>query len=155
MREPLRPLAPSSSRHVLVIPEIDALLDGHLAFGNFPAPEADRLIASFVAGWLVTASRKITKRKPDVEQIVGEDEVWALCPRRPPPGWRILGRFFDPGVFIGLRAFDKHWLARNYKTGSALVIEDWKEIFGDKEPYRAQSIDLYVTGLVRDVDETE
>jgi hypothetical protein len=151
-RVPLRSLD-EEKRYVLVTPEVDALLDGHVAYGLFPASETERLIASFVAGWQVTVSRKITKRKPDVEQIVGHDEVWALCPRRPPPGWRVLGRFYDAATFIGLRAFDKHWLAKNYAVAGQLVTDDWTEIFGAQPPHRATNSEEYVGGLVKNVDE--
>jgi hypothetical protein len=153
-RQPLRSLG-EDKRYVLVTPEVDALLDGHIAFGLFPSPAAERLIAEFAAGWQMTASRKFTKRKPDVEQIVGYDEVWALCPRRPPPGWRILGRFYEPGTFIGLRAFEKRWLAKNYATACQWMIDEWNEIFRQQPPYRANSTQDYVTGLCKDVDENE
>jgi len=92
-------------------------------------------------------SRKIAKRKrregPEVTQIVNHEEVWALCPRRPPPGWRIVGRFQNKGVFVALRAFDKSWLVKNYDRGSEWVIEDWNELFPNEEPYKAATIEDY------------
>lgn len=154
LRLPSRSLG-EDKRYVLVTPEVDALLDGHVAYGDFPAPEAERLIATFSAGWQVSVSRKITKRKPDVEQIVGHDEVWALCPRRPPPGWRILGRLHDSGVFIGIRAFEKHWLARNYGVACAWVIDEWNELLMGEAPYRATDSREYLGGVTKDVDEKD
>lgn len=152
LREPLRPVA-DQQRYLLVTPEIDALLDGHIQFGLFPAPATETLIGIFSAGQLVTVSRKFTERKPDVEQIVGADEVWALCPRRPPPGWRLLGRWIGKDQFIAFRAWDKHRLFRKYSEAGQEVIEDWREIFGDQAPHTGATVDDYLSGVFRDVDE--
>jgi hypothetical protein len=159
IREPLRPLAAGlSKRCILVAPNVDALLDG-ASDALFPTYDAERLFAEFSAGWLVTVSRQMAKRKygqaPQIAQVVNHDEVWALCPRKPPPGWRILGRFYAKGIFVGLRAFDKDWLARRYETACPWVIDEWNEIFPGREPHRAATTEEYVSGLIRDVDEKE
>jgi hypothetical protein len=151
-REPLRSLG-DFKRHVLLDPRIDALLDGHVAFGVFPATSAERLIAEFSAGWLLRVSRKRTKWRPNLEQLEGYDEVWALCPRRPPPGWRILGRFYDKDVFVGLRAWDKGVLYSRYAEAAQEVIEDWNELFGNQPPHRGQGIGDYVSPVWEDIDE--
>jgi len=140
---------------LLVTPQIDALLDGHVVLGVFPEREAEILIGLYCAGHLVTVSRKKTKVKPDVEQIEGTDEVWALCLRKPPPGWRILGRFYERGVFVALRAWDKRELYRNYPRASQEVIDDWTELFGAQPPHRGQNVDDYVGWVFRDVDEPQ
>lgn len=140
-------------RWILVDPRIDALLDGHLDFGSFPQVDCELLIGRFSAGHLVTVSRRFTKAKPDVERLANADEVWALCPRRPPPGWRILGRFAAPGCFIGLRAWDKNRLAAHYVQAAAEVIEDWRELFGQMPPLRSEDLGSYLGGVFRDVDQ--
>lgn len=139
-------------RHLLVTPEIDALLDGHVLQGIFPDVAAEKLIGIYCAGQFLTVSRKLTKRKPDLEQIVGHNEVWALCARTPRPGWRILGRWFERGTFVALRAWDKNRLARSYDEAADQVIEDWKELLGDQAPHFAGNVEGYVGGVYRDVD---
>jgi hypothetical protein len=153
-RLPLKP-AGDQKRHLLVAPEIDALLDGHMFYGLFPDICADRLIATYSTGWLVTVSRKITKRKPDIERIEGYDEVWALCPRRPPPGWRILGRFYEKDTFVALRAWEKNRLFRNYSQAAREVIEDWEALLGEQPPHRGTSVGDYLSEVFRDVDEED
>lgn len=152
VREPLKPLG-EQRRWLLVDPQMDALLDGHILYGLFPQPSSERLIGRFCAGYLVTVSRKKTRTRPDIEQIVGSDQVWALCPREPKPGWRLLGRFCDPGVFVVLRAWDKRALFNNYARAAQEVIEDWEALFGKMRPYEGGDIENYVTGVFKDADE--
>jgi hypothetical protein len=152
-RAPLRPLGVDQKRYLLVTPEIDALLDGHVLFGVFPDVSAEHLIGKFVAGQLLTVSRRITKAKPDIEQIVGANEVWALCPRRPPPGWRILGRWHKQCVFVALRAWEKGRLFRNYSQAAQEVIDDWQHLIGREPVHTGTSVEVYVGGVFRDVDQ--
>jgi hypothetical protein len=154
-REPMQPRPGGQERHLLVTPQIDALLDGHALYGIFPDRAAETLIGIFCAGYLMTVSRKSTRAKPDLERLERANEVWAFCIRRPAPGWRILGRFYDRGVFIGLRAWDKRELAGKYQQASDEVIEDWTELFGAQTPLRGRTVDEYVGGIVRDVDEPQ
>lgn len=141
-------------RRLLVVPQIDAILDGHVYHGLFPATETERLVGVFSAGQLVTVSRKFTKKKPDVEQIVGLQEVWALCARRPKPGWRLLGRWFAKDVFIALRAWDKTELFGKYPAAGQDVIDDWMELFGNQPAHSGPNVGDYLGGVFRDVDES-
>jgi hypothetical protein len=141
-----------SKRYILLDPRIHALLDGHTSFGAFPAVEAEKLVAQFSAGWLMRVSRKKTKQKPDIERLEGFDEVWALCLRKPRPGWRILGRFYEKDVFIGLRAWDKNVLFARYAQAAQEVIEDWIELFGARSPLKGDSVDDYLSPVCRDID---
>jgi hypothetical protein len=154
-RLPLRPRTQEQVRHLLVTPQIDALLDGHVLLGLFPDVAAEKLIGIYSAGQLLTVSRAVTKRKPDVEQVVGHNEVWALCARTPRPGWRILGRWYDERIFIALRAWDKNHLFRNYGPAAQEVIGDWHELFGTRAPHSATAIEGYVGGVYNDVDDEE
>jgi hypothetical protein len=151
-RVPLRPLG-EPERYLLVTPEIDALSDGHVLYGVFPAIRAETLIGIFAAGQLVTVSRRITKTKPDIEQIVGADEVWALCLRRPRPGWRFFGRWHKQGVFIALRAWEKGKLAQNYSNAAQEVIDDWRHLLREEPVHTGASVEDYVGGVHRDVDQ--
>jgi hypothetical protein len=155
LREPLRLLREVHRRSLLVTPQIDALLDGHIEFGVFPDFHAERFVGIFSAGQLMTVSRRITRRKPDIEQVEGADEVWALCIRTPRPGWRILGRWYEPDVFVALRAWDKARLARNYRTACEEVIEDWNDLFADHIPFSAVDVGHYIGGVYRNVDVEE
>jgi hypothetical protein len=152
-RAPLRPLGSDQKRYLLVTPEIDALLDGHVLFGVFPDVSAEKLIGKFVAGHLMTVSRKVTRAKPDIEQIVGANEVWALCPRLPRPGWRILGRWHKQGIFVALRPWEKGRLFRNYSQAAQEVIDDWQHLLGAEPVHTGASPEDYVGGVFRDVDE--
>lgn len=152
VREPLRPFG-DQVRWLVVTPEIDELLDGKRLFGVFPDVESERLIAHYSAGWLVTVSRKKTKRKPDLERIEGYDEIWALCPRRPRPGWRLLGRFIAKDTLVLLRAWEKNRLFANYPQAAQEVIDDWKRILGSEEPHRGNEVGDYLSSRFRDVDQ--
>jgi hypothetical protein len=155
VRQPLRPLTQDAKRFLLVTPEIDALLDGHLKFGEFPAREAEIVIGRFVAGHLMRVSQKFTKNNPDVEKIVGANEVWAVCLRRPSPGWRLLGRWYEEPsqhVFVALRAWDKIKLFPQYGEAANEVIDDWTELFGATAPRAAVNLGDYVGGVFSDVD---
>lgn len=152
-REPLRPMPSATRRYVLVTPQIDALLDGHVEFGVFPDWEMEKLIGKFSARYLVTVSRQIMDKKPDVEQIVGCDEVWALCPRKPIPGWRILGRWYEKDVFVALRPWPKGKLFRNYPVAAQEVIDDWVDLFGQQQPHRGNEVEDYLSQVYHDVDQ--
>jgi hypothetical protein len=152
-RIPLKPVG-EAKRYILVTPEIAALLDGRALFGAFPSLAAEKLIGRFSAGYLVTVSRKVTRLKPDIERIVGFEEVWALCVRTPRPGWRILGRFYERDVFVALRPWEKNHLITKYPEAAREVIDDWQRLFGPRVvPQRSGSVNEYLSGVVRDVDE--
>jgi predicted glycoside hydrolase/deacetylase ChbG (UPF0249 family) len=140
-----------------VTPEIDAMLDGHMHFGAFPQVAADRLIAVFSANWRVTVSTKKTtkknKNKPDIERLENFDEVWALCARKPTPGWRILGRFYEKHVFIALRAWDKHVLVNRYDEATDEVIKDWNKLFGGQQAHSGKELADYLGEAYIDVDQ--
>lgn len=154
IRAPMKPRMPvNEERHLLVTPEIDALLDGHVFLGAFPAPAAETLIGIYSAGQLVTVTRRKPRKKerPDLEQIVGHDEVWGLCVRNPPPGWRILGRWYQKNVFIGLRAWDKHRLAGHYEEAAEQIIANWGAEFGAQPAHRGNSIEDYMGGVFNEL----
>jgi hypothetical protein len=129
------------------------MLDGHTHFGVFPAPAAEILIGIYSAGHRLTVTRRLPRKKerPDLEQIVGYDEVWGLCIRRPPPGWRLLGRWFDRNVFIALRAWDKHRLAGHYEEAAADVIAEWGHELGAQPVHRGNTLDDYVGGVLNEL----
>jgi hypothetical protein len=152
-RAPLRPLSAGQKRHLFVTPNINDLLDGRPRFRVFPDVAAEKLIGIFAAGQLVTVSRKATRAKPDIEQIVEADEVWALCLRRPRPGWRILGRWHKQGIFVALRAWEKGQLALRYPEAAREVVNDWHQLLGKEPVHTGKSVEDYAGGVFRDVDQ--
>lgn len=149
---PMSPLS-DQRRWLIVTPYIHDLLRGQTQVGEFPDVAAEILISRYAAGYLVTVSRQLTEEHPDIEQIVDADEVWAFCPRRPRPGWRILGRFYEKDVFIALRPWDKVKLAGNYGQACAEVIKDWGSLFGPQPPHAGNSVADYLSGVTKDVDQ--
>jgi hypothetical protein len=142
-----------AKRQLLV--EICDLLDGKAQFGRFPNVAAERIIGIFSAGHLIRISRKKNTKRPDLERLEGYDDVWALCLRTPPPGWRSLGRFYSQDRLVLLRAWDKHSLFAKYDEAAREVIEDWIKIFGTAECHRGQDLSDYISGVIRDVDVEE
>lgn len=144
-------MAPIVERHLLVTPYIAGLLDGKHTGTGFPDISADLMNARYLAGHLVRVA--LTYRKgayPDLERLDGLiDDVWALCYRRPPPGWRLLGRFVERGTFIALRAYDRHQLGgpRRYAAAAYDTIEDWETLFRGIDPLRGAKGDDYLTGV--------
>jgi hypothetical protein len=141
-------------------PLVESLLEGKPPHTAFPSIEAEILIGIFLAGYSIRVSRRKrpkkpkakTKTLPQIEQLEGYDEVWALCPRRPAPGWRVLGRFYRKGEFVALRGYDKHWLVTHYDEAAAAVEADWRAIFGNEGPHRGSTFDDYLSGGLIDVD---
>jgi len=151
-RKPLRPLA-GAVRRLSVTTEVADLLDGRTAFGNFPAFEAERMIGIFCGGGYITISRKKNKVRPDLEKLEGFDEIWSFCLRRPVPGWRLLGRFFQKDHLILLRGWDKHKLFNQYEKASEQIIEDWNALFETKVAHSGDWYSGYLGGVIRDADE--
>jgi len=141
---------------LLVTRDIADLLDGMRPGAGFPEVGADLIVGRFLAGWLLTVSRK-SAPDVDLERLEGLDDVWVLCFRTPPPGWRVLGRFLEKDVFVGLRAYDRHTLGAraSYSARANDVIEDWKRVFGAMEPLRAGDLDSYLSGVYRDADQAD
>jgi hypothetical protein len=153
-RKPLKSIT-DPVRRLYVTQEISDLLDGKTNFGHFPNVAAERLIGIFCAGQLLCISRKKNKALTDLERLEGHDEVWCLCPRKPKPGWRLLGRFLEKDRLVLFRAWDKQKLARNYDRAAKEVIEDWEKQFGSASPCGGKELSDYVSGVVRDVDVKE
>jgi len=123
---------------------------------EFPHRAADRLIGIYVAGQYLRLSQR-SAADVEMEKLENVNEVWALCFRQPVPGFRLLGRFIEATVFVGFRLYDRHTL-EGVPTYTALaneVINDWTNVFGKIDPFRATGLESYVGGVCRDVDKTE
>jgi hypothetical protein len=150
---PIRPRA-DAVRRLFLKPEIIDLLNGKASPpGGFPTTEADEVIGRFCAGWFVRVSEK--SKKADFERLERLDEVWALCARKPGPGWRILGRFLAPQVFVGLAAFDRRVLGRaeNYEALAKGMIDEWGKSLGTRQPFRGAFPNDYLGEHAWNLDE--
>jgi len=137
--------------------EVDDLLEGkRLVDTGFPETLADQVIGRFIAGHLIRVSRK-SKSNVDLEQLEGLDEIWALCFRKPKPGWRVFGRFLEKDLFVGLRAHDRHEFGSRFSfSGKASgILSDWEELFGTIPPLRSDKLSDYLSGVYVDVDEPQ
>lgn len=123
-RIPLRLTGPRL-RRVLVAPEIDAMLNTNTPY--FPRASAEALITSFCAGHMVSVSRRM-EVSADLKRMVGPDEVWTMCFRRPRPGGRMLGRFLERDVFVGMGLYLREDLAgAAYAEKARIIVDSWAE----------------------------
>jgi hypothetical protein len=148
----------------LVTPEIDELLDGKRKSTGFPNVEADLVVGIFLGGLSLNVSRrwlslpaKFKRRfpQPDLERLENVDEVWAMCFRKPSPGWRLLGRFLEPKVFVALGAYDGgdlHHPRGQYVVRANEAISKWQADFPAREPFRSQDVTGYLGEVFFDVD---
>lgn len=152
---PVRPKA-NPLRRLFVTPDMDFLLKGAKPETGFPHYKADFLFGSYAAGYLMTVSLiGNSDAKPHLERLKDLDEVWAFCFREPRPGWRFFGRFLQRDQFIALRAYDRRELGpkSQYHKHAEEIIGDWKSVLGDLEPLRGTSVNDYLSGVWRDVDQ--
>jgi hypothetical protein len=157
-REPLEALTQVPKRWLYVTPEIAKALNGEdEQFRNFPMVQTESLISVFSAGFLIRVSLAgNSSRKPEFERLSDLDEVWAMCVRKPLM-WqvRMLGRFLDAGVFIGLDLLERRQLGSrmNYQDIASKIPEKWTSVFGNTKPFAALRAESYLGGVVMDVDD--
>lgn len=142
-------------RRVFLHADVAALLSGEASIkAMFPNVEAERVLSTFCKGHLISVSA--ARKRSDLEKLVGLDEAWALCFRKPKPGWRVFGRLIEPSIFVGLRAYDRDDLGSakgRYGAMAQAMIDEWDRILPDVPPLRAATMSGYVNGVVRNVDE--
>jgi hypothetical protein len=92
----------------------------------------------------------------DLERLERVDEVWVLCFRAPRPGWRLMGRFIEPKVFVGLKLYERDELGTiaNYTARAEQVIKEWNAVI-KREPFRSPDLGAYVGGVFNDVDQPQ
>ncbi|MFM9862465.1 MAG: hypothetical protein ACKVRO_02560 [Micropepsaceae bacterium] len=149
---------------LLVTAEIADLLDGAKVSSGFPDTIADVVVGKFLAGQSVTAStrwlslpkayRKRFEKNLEFERLDDLDEIWAVCFRKPKPGWRFFGRFLERNVFAAIAAHDRHDLApeAKYAERAQAAIAKWNEL-GLPDPHRGTKVGDYLDGVYFDVDE--
>jgi hypothetical protein len=141
--------------------EVRRLLNGGDAAvaADFPDVHADVLITTFLAGQYLTVSLLgNSDQGPDLERLRDVDEVWVFCFRKIRDNqWRIMGRFSRLNTFVGLtihhrkRDLSGH---RNYEIKAEAFIQQWNRCFDNAEPLRGTQWTDYLSGPVRDVDDS-
>ena len=93
--------------------------------------------------------------KADLKRLVDVGEIWALAFRKPRSGGqaRLLGRFAEKGIFVGLGAHMRDDMAGNqYEAKAAEAAARW-----DKEvrfpPLVSGVLGDYLNGNFRDLDD--
>ena len=151
--EPVRPLQ-TKVRRIFVTPQIAILLSGKGDVNlMFPSVDAERLVSKFCNGWLVSVSRK--SKPTELEQLENLDDVWAMCFRKPAPGWRVFGRFLDKNVFVGLAAHDRYELVPKltYHAKAKAIIADWDRLLPGVSPLRSKKLQDYLGQGYYDYDQ--
>lgn len=152
---PYRPLRPfgMTVRGVLVTPEVLAVLQGHTRPHGFPSADAEVVISRFMAGHLMNVSRK-SAPGVHLEQLEKVDEVWALCFRKPPPGWRLFGRFIEQDTFVGTALYDRYVLSTRpkYTRFAMAEAEEWSRRFPGLPYLTSPDLADYLTGVYYDAD---
>jgi hypothetical protein len=140
-------------RRVFVAPDVAALLHKDSADPvMFNWVEANRILAGFVLGWMVSVSFR--SKRTEFERLENVDEVWACCVRKPRPGWRLFGRFVAQDCLVLMMARDRHDLGPNakYQAVAETVIAEWNKILPNVSPYSASKLSGYISGVVRNAD---
>jgi hypothetical protein len=156
--EPLRPIPTVERRRlILCTPDIEEKLQGRKPAGLFPPLATAAVLGRFIAGHAVSVSRKKRRRKRwreciDLEQLEGFDEIWALCHRRPMPGWRLAGRFVDRDAFVIFRIYDKLEIGSDYGPVAREVQNDWTDCLGRQQSHRGTGLSDYISEPYYEMD---
>lgn len=151
-RVPLRP--GEAKRQIWAAPAVYELLKGEKPDSGFPDLEADGFIGTFSKGYLVDASRR-PKSKARFKWLCGVEQVWVLSFRKPPPGWRILGRFAQKNMFIAMAVFEREQLDDmvTYTARAKDMIVQWEELFPGVDPHSGSSFGDFLGEMHRNDDE--
>jgi len=121
---------------------------------GFPDIESDAFVTRFWKGYIVSASRR-EKSKAEFKWLKGHDDVWVLSFRKPPPGWRVFGRFARKNVFVAMVYYERECLLDMivYNREAAKIPDLWNQKFPDVKPYQATHFEEYFGNMVRNDDE--
>ena len=76
-----------------------------------------------------------------------------MCFRKPRPEWRLFGRFVAKDTFVGLLLVDRITLGTNANYGQYIRnLQSMWASQGLPQPIRSNSLNDYLSGTVRDVD---
>jgi hypothetical protein len=144
-----------AKRELWVPRQIRSVIAGHVEGAGFPDHVADALIKNYVAGYFITGSMlgNPSGKKPDLERLLGHDEIWVFCFRKPQQQqWRLFGRFLRRNVFVGVRLHHRGELGgKNYNLCAMGALADWNAISGNTEPLKGTELKDYVSEPCRDL----
>lgn len=153
-RPPLRGFS-TRVRRLYVTKDIDGFLNANEPF--FPRASFESQLSIFGAGHLVTVSRARGDKQADLKQVVGVNEVWSFCFRRPRPGGRLLGRFLDENIFVGTELKDRHDLGgKEYRIAAENVASKWMVTTGNAPFVSSSDLSAYLGQTnYRDLDDDD
>lgn len=143
-------------RLLFVVPEIEATLQGAGPPG-FPEAEATSVNDRFMVGHVISISRE-RRRTAVLKKVEGVDAVWSLSYRKPKPGWRLLGRFLERDVFVGLSLQPRARLgadATAFTVAAQAVVSHWQALFPGLDPESSDAADDMLSPLYWDLDDDE
>lgn len=118
----------------------------------FPSIEAEKVLTAFYAGYALNGSLRSAKGC-EIERLENVGEIWALCFRKPPPGWRLFGKFIERDVFVASAVYDRHQLAgSNYSRLANAAISDLNSRFPQLATHSGVTLGDYMTGPIMDLD---
>lgn len=135
--------------------EIAGLFDGTDRRAGLGQATAETLANRYMAGHLVRVTDKLGV-EADMERLVDLDEAWALCIRRPWPGFRLFGRFIERDAFVATEAWHRSDLGRtaNYTAMAQAMIDNWDAAVPGVHPVSFKNVTEYMSGAVDYVDES-
>lgn len=139
---------------ILLTPEVDGLLKANDPY--FPRAEAAIVMSRFCSGQFLTVARTM-EPEADLKRLVDVDEVWALAFRKPRSfgQGRLLGRFLERDVFVGLGLYLRDDLAGDaYSERADDAVALWQQRI-KWEPVRSDDLEAYLSSDYRDLDSDE
>lgn len=121
---------------------------------GFPCAAADIMFTRYRAGYIVHCTRKPTGRG-DFKWLKDHDEVWVMCFKGAGSVWRMLGRFAQPNLFVGLFNVERGELApwSAYQAKAKETVGEWECCFPKCEPFRGSKFEDYLGNMVFNEDE--
>lgn len=121
---------------------------------GFPCATADLMIHRYRVGNIVHGTRK-PQGRGDFKWLENHDEVWVMCFKGAGVIWRMLGRFAQPNLFVGLYNVERGelvpWSA--YQAKAASTVADWDARFPKCDPFRGSKFQDYLGDMVFNEDD--
>lgn len=139
---------------IFVTQEIATVLEGKGSVAGFPEAEASAVNDRFMVGHVISLSLERSKTAV-LKKVDGVHAVWSLAYRRPKPGWRLLGRFLEKDVFVGLRLSSRTTLGRDltaFTESARDVVADWQILLPGLDPEDSADADQILSPLYWDLD---
>jgi hypothetical protein len=89
----------------------------------------------------------------DLKCMVGVDEIWVLCFRAPRPGGRLLGRFIERDLFVGLGLYTREELAgAAYTERGNDAVAEYERLLPHSPTVRSINLSDYLSPYFKDLD---